>query len=79
MAYCFLVPHAWFAFPPLPAWGLAILYFAATAWLSRLPNQRIGHDAHMGGMLFGGAYILIYEPKLWDNFILTIERTIGLA
>jgi len=79
MAYCFLVPYAWFSFPPLPAWGLAILYFVATALLSRLPNQRIGHDAHMGGMLLGGCYILIYNPKLWDNFILTIEQSIGLA
>ena len=79
MAYCFLSPDAWFLFPPGPAWFLAIAYFAVTAWLSRRPNQRIGHDAHMGGMLFGGAYMIIYEPRLWPRFIDTIEQTIGLA
>lgn len=79
MAYCFLAPTSWFLFPPGPAWFLAIAYFAVTAWLSRLPNQRIGHDAHMGGMLFGGACMLLFYPFLWVRFIAAIEQTIGLA
>ena len=79
IAFCFFAPNAWFTFPPLPAWALAIAYFGITAWLSRLPNQRIGHDAHMGGMLFGGVYVLFYEPRLWGRFIPTIAQTIGLA
>lgn len=79
MAYCFLLPGDWFLFPPGPAWFLAIVYFAVTAWLSRKPNQRIGHDAHMGGMLAGGAVMLLFYPFLWPLFIGTIEQTIGLA
>ncbi len=79
MAYCFVVPTAWFTFPPLPAWALAIAYFGITAWLARKPNQRIGHDAHMGGMLAGGAMILLFYPFLWNRFINAIEQAIGLA
>lgn len=79
MAYCIAIPTAKFFFPPVPAWLLAIGYFVVTAFLSRLPNQRIGHDAHMGGMLAGGIYILIYNPALWGRFVGAIEQAIGIA
>ncbi len=79
MAYCFLSPTSWFLFPPGPAWFLAIAFFGVTAWLARKPNQRIGHDAHMGGMLAGGAMMLLFYPFLWGRYISAIEQTIGLA
>ena len=79
MAYCFLSPTSWFLFPPGPAWFLAIVFFGVTAWLSRKPNQRIGHDAHMGGMLTGGAFMILLYPFLWANYIKAIEQTFGLA
>lgn len=79
MAYCLIAPNNWFVFPPLPAWLLAIVFFGVTAWLSRMPNQRIGHDAHMGGMLVGGLYIIIYNPDIWTRFITAIEKTLRLA
>ena len=77
MAFCFLQPNALFLFPPGPAWLLAIAYFVITAILARQPNTRIGHDAHMGGMLFGGVYMLIYEPRLWPRFIEAINQSIS--
>ena len=79
MAYCFVAPTEWFTFPPVPAWVLAIAFFGITAWLARKPNQRIGHDAHMGGMLAGGAMMLLFYPFLWNRFINAIEQAIGLA
>ena len=79
MAYCFASPTSWFLFPPGPAWFLAIVFFGVTAWLARKPNQRIGHDAHMGGMLAGGAVMLLFYPFLWARYINAIEQTFGLA
>lgn len=79
IAYCLAAPTAWFAFPPGPAWLLAIVYFAATAFLARRPNTRIGHDAHMGGMLSGGLALVLMAPYVWPKFIGAIEHTLGLS
>lgn len=79
MAFCLASPTALFIFPPAPAWLAAIGYFAITAILARLPNQRIGHDAHMGGMLFGGFTAIMLAPYIWPRFIDAIEKATGLA
>lgn len=82
MAFCFLIPQqmlGFFLIIPMPAWVLAILFFVVSAWLSRRPNRVIGHDAHLGGMIAGGLYVILLEPVLWSNFITTIEQAIGLG
>lgn len=82
MAFCFLAPSATlglFFVLPMPAWVLALLFFGVSIWLARRPNRIIGHDAHLGGMMVGGLYILLLAPGLWPRFITTIEQAIGLG
>lgn len=77
LAFCLAAPNAIFFFPPGPAWLLAVGYFLVTAVLARQPNTRIGHDAHMGGMLFGAGYTLIYAPYVFPRFVNAINSTIA--
>lgn len=82
MAFCLAAPTntlgLFFAIP-MPAWLLAVLFFGVSTWLARRPNKIIGHDAHLGGMLFGGAYILVLAPQIWPVFIAAIERALGFG
>ena len=82
MAFCFLAPQAslgLFFVIPMPAWVLALLFFGVSVWLSRRPKGVIAHDAHLGGMIMGGLYMILFEPRLWPRFISTIESAIGIG
>ena len=51
-------------FIPITAWIYATLYFAYSVYrlLNPVPNDYIGHDAHLGGAAFGLALVAVVTP-----------------
>lgn len=80
--FCLFLPNEtlglFFAIP-MPAWFLAISYFAVSAYFSTRPNTRIGHDAHLGGMLFGGGFVFFLYPGLWTHFMTAVSTSLGTS
>jgi membrane associated rhomboid family serine protease len=47
---------------PIPAWLFALLYLAYSVYASRFAQDRINHDAHLGGALAGILFVLVSDP-----------------
>lgn len=57
--YLFLIPI------PIPAPLFAVAYLAYSWWASKRPNERVNHDAHLGGALTGLVYVLLVAPDAY--------------
>ncbi len=51
---------------PMPAWLLGILFLGFSFFMSkkRMPNDRIGHEAHFWGGIFGIVFTIIIKHAL---------------
>lgn len=47
---------------PIPAPLFAVLYVAYSWYASRQARDHINHDAHLGGALYGLAFVLLTDP-----------------
>lgn len=56
--YMFFIPI------PIPAWLFGIMYMLYTIYGMGAKNDRIGHDAHMGGAITGYVLALIFAPSI---------------
>lgn len=61
-------------FIPMPAWVFGIIYLAVSFYLSRkttghAATDRIGHEAHFFGAVYGVVFTGILKPELFSNFI----------
>lgn len=62
-----------FFFIPMPSVLFALVYLGMSWYLARREDQRIGHDAHFWGAVFGIAFTLVAsriigEPSILDRF-----------
>ena len=60
---------------PMPAvvWGLAYLLYSA--WMSRRGGDRVNHDAHLYGALFG----VVFTAALHPDFVLHFIDNLGFS
>lgn len=54
---------------PIPAPLFAVVYLGYTWYASRHPHGRINHDAHLGGALFGLAFVLVTDPAAFGTLL----------
>ena len=54
---------------PLPAVLFAVLYVGYSMWMDKRGGDNINHSAHLWGALYGMAFALLVEPRLWGNFV----------
>lgn len=54
---------------PIPAPLFAIGYVAYSWYSARHPRGRINHDAHLGGAVFGLAFVLFTDPSAYSNLL----------
>lgn len=66
--YLFFIPIG------IPAFVFGIIYLAYSAYMSKRNTDNIGHDAHFWGAVFGFVFPLVFEPKLFINFINIIQE-----
>lgn len=60
--YLFLIPI------PIPAWIFGPMYLLITVYLARTGNDRIAHDAHFWGAIFGLLSTSLLIPGIWGYF-----------
>ncbi|HPQ08360.1 MAG TPA: rhomboid family intramembrane serine protease [Bacteroidia bacterium] len=67
-SFIIMNPFQWlyFFFIPMPAWILGLLFLIFSFYMSKrkLPNDRIGHEAHFWGAIFGIVFTFIIKPSL---------------
>jgi membrane associated rhomboid family serine protease len=54
---------------PIPAPLFGVLYLGYTWWQSRQSADRINHDAHFTGALFGLAFVGLTDPRAFRRFV----------
>lgn len=61
----------YFFFIPMPAWLLGLLFLAFSFYMSKrkLPEDKIGHEAHFWGGIFGIIFTFIIYPSLFLNYL----------
>jgi membrane associated rhomboid family serine protease len=82
-AYILLFPGASiYTFPlplPVPAWLYAILYLAYSFWGMKTGRGNLGHDAHLGGAIFGLLLAAAFEPAAVRRNPLVFSLVLGGA
>jgi membrane associated rhomboid family serine protease len=72
-SFIIMNPFQWlyFFFIPMPAWILGLLFLIFSFYMSKrkLPNDRIGHEAHFWGAIFGIVFTFIIKPSLLLAYI----------
>lgn len=63
-----------FFFIPMPAWVFGIAYLGISFYLSKRNEShdsvdRVGHEAHFWGAIYGILFTGIIKPELFSNFI----------
>lgn len=53
---------------PLPAWLFGILYLVYEAYMDKKSNDRIAHDAHFYGAVWGILFTGLLHPQLFTTF-----------
>jgi membrane associated rhomboid family serine protease len=54
---------------PMPAFVAAILYLVYSSWASKKGGERIDHEAHFWGAVFGFCFTIALKPALFSSFI----------
>jgi membrane associated rhomboid family serine protease len=68
-AFILFAPWQWFTFPPVPAIVYGIGYLFYCVYMGKKGGDRINHDAHFWGALYGIAFTIINEPRIGAHFI----------
>jgi len=63
-----------FAIVPIPGFVLGVLFLIYSFQRSKQTRDRINHDAHLLGALFGVAFTVAIEPKVIGHFINEISN-----
>lgn len=56
-------------FIPVPGIIAGVAYLIYSSWASKNSNDRIDHDAHFYGALFGMLFTIALKPALFMNFV----------
>jgi membrane associated rhomboid family serine protease len=64
---------------PMPAWLLGVLFLGGSYYLSKRKTgdpetDKIGHDAHFWGAIFGVAYTILLKPQIVIDLFKTITH-----
>ncbi len=64
---------------PMPAWLLGVVFLAGSYYLSKRKTgnpdaDRVGHEAHFWGAIFGIIYTICLKPSLLTQFFSTISH-----
>ncbi len=59
----------YFYFIPMPAILFGVLYLLYSQYMARRSDQRINHDAHFYGAVFGFFYPVLIHPSLMKVFL----------
>jgi membrane associated rhomboid family serine protease len=54
---------------PIPAPLFAVAYLVYSWYASRFLRGRVNHDAHIGGAIFGLAFVALTDPSAWQRAI----------
>ena len=54
---------------PIPAPLFAVAYLGYSWYASRFLRGRVNHDAHIGGAIFGLAFVALTDPSAWQRAI----------
>ena len=68
-AFILFAPWAWFAFPPVPAIVYGVGYLVYCVYMGKKGGDRVNHDAHFWGALYGVVFTIINEPRIGAYFI----------
>lgn len=82
MAFVLLCPDAQlllFFLVPLPAVLAAVLFFVYEFAMHKRGGTGIAHDAHLGGAVFGVAFMLLLQPELAGHFLRSLQGMLGFG
>lgn len=73
-AFIFFAPwhgltFIFFPFVKIPAFILGILYLIYSSYMSKKGGDRINHDAHFYGAVFGFMFTILLKPDLFRSFL----------
>ena len=76
--FTFIIFNPWstlllFFIIPCPAILAGILYLGYSTWASKNSNDRIDHDAHFYGAVFGFLFTIVLKPELFTRFIVNLQ------
>jgi membrane associated rhomboid family serine protease len=76
-AYICLMPDApltfvFFPFFSIPAWGIGLGYLAYEYYMDKRGGSNVAHDAHLGGAVFGIAFMLVFHFNHVKSAILAL-------
>jgi membrane associated rhomboid family serine protease len=76
-SFILVAPTTRIFFIPMPAWMFGILFLGISFYLSKRKTgnesvDRVGHEAHFWGAIFGIVFTGILKPELFPDFITKI-------
>lgn len=64
---------------PIPAVLAAVLFFVYEYAMHKKGGTGVAHDAHLGGAIFGVAFMLLLEPQLAGHFFNQLKTLLGMG
>jgi membrane associated rhomboid family serine protease len=61
----------------IPAIVFGVLYLVFEYYSSKRGGTNIAHDAHMAGAVYGIAFITLFNPQVWMQFIEQIKMALS--
>jgi len=55
-------------FIPITAWIFGVIYLMYSHYMAQKGNDNIGHDAHIGGAIYGVAITILFNPDYFFSF-----------
>ncbi|MGB3624587.1 MAG: rhomboid family intramembrane serine protease [Henriciella sp.] len=79
LSFCLFLPFATLLFfvIPMPAVVFAVAFIGISILLAQNENRVIGHEAHLGGAIFGLVATMIVEPRSLSIFSDQVARVLG--
>ncbi|MEQ9316945.1 MAG: rhomboid family intramembrane serine protease [Henriciella sp.] len=79
LSFCLFLPFAQLLFfvIPMPAVVFAVAFIGISIMLAQNENRVIGHEAHIGGALFGLVATMIVEPRSLSVFSQQVASVLG--
>lgn len=79
LSFCLFLPFAQLLFfvIPMPAVVFAVAFIGISIMLAQNENRVIGHEAHIGGALFGLVATMIVEPRALSVFSQQVANVLG--
>lgn len=76
MAYMFEFPlhEILFFFIPIPAFLGLIVFFVMERLMQRYSRMPVAHEAHIGGAIFGIAFVVVTHPAALPNFVYQVSQ-----